>query len=114
MLTDEELSTRLSTAFHESIPDLTYAGAVPQVRTRGTGLAATSVLAAAAALALTPATTSVPCDIVVRRSGGMFWGFEVRYLSRRARSGLFLTRNRRGGGEARQQSCEQQDETNRS
>ena len=33
MLTDEELSTRLSTAFHESIPDLTYAGAVPQVRT---------------------------------------------------------------------------------
>lgn len=56
MLTDEELSTRLSTAFHESIPDLTYAGAVPQVRTRGTGLAATSVLAAAAALALTPAT----------------------------------------------------------
>jgi hypothetical protein len=55
MLTDEELTTRLSTAFHESVPELTYAGPVPQVRRRGTGLATTSVMAATAALVLTPA-----------------------------------------------------------
>jgi hypothetical protein len=54
MLTDDELATRLGTAFHESVPELEYAGAMPRVRHRG-GLAATSVLAATAALALTPA-----------------------------------------------------------
>jgi hypothetical protein len=55
MLTDEELTRRLSTAFHEHVPELTYAGPVPQVRRGGTGLATTSALAAAAALAVTPA-----------------------------------------------------------
>ena len=55
MLTDEELTTRLSAAFHESLPDLTYAGPVPQVRRHGTRLAATSALAVAATLVLVPA-----------------------------------------------------------
>src|SRR5262245_3148485 len=55
MLTDEELTTRLSAAFHESVPELTYAGPVPQVRRNHTGLMATSALAAAAALVLMPA-----------------------------------------------------------
>jgi hypothetical protein len=54
MLTDEELTARLSAAFARSVPELEYAGAVPRVRHRG-GLAATSVLAATAALALAPA-----------------------------------------------------------
>jgi hypothetical protein len=54
MLTDEELTTRLCAAFDQSVPELEYAGAVPRVRHRG-GLAATSVLAATAALALAPA-----------------------------------------------------------
>jgi hypothetical protein len=54
MLTDEELTTRLGAAFHEGTPELEYAGAVPRVRHRG-GLAATSVLATTAALALAPA-----------------------------------------------------------
>ena len=31
MLTDEELTTRLSAAFHEACPKLTYAGPVPHV-----------------------------------------------------------------------------------
>jgi hypothetical protein len=55
MLTDEELTTRLSAAFHESAPELTYAGPVPHVRRGHAGLVTTSALAAAAALALTPA-----------------------------------------------------------
>jgi hypothetical protein len=55
MLTDEELTTRLSAAFHESTPELTYAGPVPQVRRSHAGLAATSAVAATAALVLTPA-----------------------------------------------------------
>ncbi len=55
MLTDEELTTRLSAAFHESAPELTYAGPVPRVRRGHTGLVATSAMAAAAAIALTPA-----------------------------------------------------------
>jgi hypothetical protein len=55
MLTDEELTTRLRAAFHETVPELTYAGPVPQVRRGHTGLVATSALAAAAALVLTPA-----------------------------------------------------------
>ena len=54
MLTDEELTTRLRVAFHETATDLSYAGRVPRVRRTG-GLAATSALAAAAALALAPA-----------------------------------------------------------
>jgi hypothetical protein len=54
MLTDEELTARLSAAFERSVPELEYAGAVPRVRHRG-GLAATSVLAVTAALALAPA-----------------------------------------------------------
>jgi hypothetical protein len=54
MLTDEELTTRLEAALRDSVPEMTYAGPVPRVRRRG-GLAATSVLAAATALALTPA-----------------------------------------------------------
>ena len=62
MLTDEELTRRLSAAFHEGVPELTYAGTVPQVRRRGTGLAATSVLAAAAALVLTPAALQRGAD----------------------------------------------------
>jgi hypothetical protein len=55
MLTDEELTTRLSAAFHESLPELTYAGPVPHVRRHGTGLVATSALAVAATLVLVPA-----------------------------------------------------------
>lgn len=55
MLTDEELTTRLSAAFHESVPELVYAGPVPRVRRGHPGLAATSALAAATALVLTPA-----------------------------------------------------------
>jgi hypothetical protein len=55
MLTDEELTTRLSAALHDGVPPLTYAGPVPRVRRGATGLATTSVLAAAAALVLTPA-----------------------------------------------------------
>jgi hypothetical protein len=55
MLTDEELTTRLSAAFQETTPELTYAGPVPRVSRRGTGLVATSALAAAAALVMTPA-----------------------------------------------------------
>jgi hypothetical protein len=55
MLTDEELTTRLSAAFHESAPELTYAGPVPRARRGHPGLVATSAMAAAAALALTPA-----------------------------------------------------------
>jgi len=55
MLTDEELIARLNAAFHEGVPDLRYAGPVPHVRRGHTGLAATSALAAAAALVLTPA-----------------------------------------------------------
>jgi hypothetical protein len=62
MLTDEELTRRLSAAFHEGVPELTYAGTAPQVRRRGTGLAATSVLAAAAALVLTPAALQRGAD----------------------------------------------------
>jgi hypothetical protein len=54
MLTDEELTTRLRAALRDSVPEMTYTGPVPQVRGRG-GLAATSVLAAATALVLTPA-----------------------------------------------------------
>ena len=38
MLTDEELTTRLSAAFHESLPELTYAGPVPHVRRHGTDM----------------------------------------------------------------------------
>jgi hypothetical protein len=55
MLTDEELTTRLSAALHDGAPPLTYAGPVPHVRRGSTGLAATSFLAATAALVLTPA-----------------------------------------------------------
>jgi hypothetical protein len=55
MLTDEELTTRLSAALHDGAPELTYAGPVPHVRGPRVALAATSALAAAAALALTPA-----------------------------------------------------------
>jgi hypothetical protein len=55
MLTDEELTARLSAAFHESLPELTYAAPVPHVRRHGTGLAATSALAVAATLVLVPA-----------------------------------------------------------
>jgi hypothetical protein len=54
MLTDDELTTRLRDAFHESAPDLRYGGRVPHVRRTG-GLAAASVLAAATAVALAPA-----------------------------------------------------------
>jgi hypothetical protein len=54
MLTDQELTRRLGAALRDSVPEMTYAGPVPRVRARG-GLAVTSVLAAAAALALTPA-----------------------------------------------------------
>jgi hypothetical protein len=54
MLTDEELTTRLQIVLRESVPEMTYNGRVPRVHRRGTGLVATSVLAAAAALALTP------------------------------------------------------------
>jgi hypothetical protein len=54
MLTDEELTTRLGAVLRDSVPELTYAGTVPKVRRRG-GLAATSVLTAATALALVPA-----------------------------------------------------------
>ncbi len=32
MLTDEELTTRLSAALHDGAPELTYAGPVPRVR----------------------------------------------------------------------------------
>lgn len=54
MSTDDELTTRLSAALHESVPELTYAGRVPQVR-RGPGaLAATTAVAAGTALALAP------------------------------------------------------------
>lgn len=55
MLTDEELTTRLSAAFHEALPELTYAGPVPHVRRSGTGLAATSAVTAVATLVLLPA-----------------------------------------------------------
>jgi hypothetical protein len=54
MLTDEELTARLTAAFHESTDDLSYSGRVPRVRRTG-GLAATSVLVAGTALALAPA-----------------------------------------------------------
>ena len=54
MLTDEELTTRLRAAFDEGVPELEYAGTIPRVHHRG-GLAATSVLAGAVALALAPA-----------------------------------------------------------
>jgi len=54
MLTDEELTARLEAAFHETGLELTYDGRVPRVRRAG-GLAATSALAAAVALALAPA-----------------------------------------------------------
>jgi len=54
MLTDEELTTRLRAALRDSVPEMAYAGPMPRVRRRA-GLAATSVLAAAAALALVPA-----------------------------------------------------------
>ena len=54
MLTDEELTRRLEAALRDSVPEMTYTGPVPRVRARG-GLAGTSVLAAAAAMALTPA-----------------------------------------------------------
>jgi hypothetical protein len=53
MLTDEELTSRLTTAFQESVPELTYTGRVPRVR-RSATLATMSVLAAATALALAP------------------------------------------------------------
>jgi hypothetical protein len=53
MLTDDELTARLTTALEESVPDLTYTGRLPRVRRTGT-LATTSVLAAATALALAP------------------------------------------------------------
>jgi hypothetical protein len=54
MLTDEELTTRLGAALRDSVPEMAYAGPMPRVRRRA-GLAATSVLAAGAALALVPA-----------------------------------------------------------
>jgi hypothetical protein len=54
MLTDEELTTRLSAAFQDTVPELTYAGPVPQVRRGGSGLVATSALAAVAAVILAP------------------------------------------------------------
>lgn len=55
MLTDEELTTRLAVALRDSVPEMTYAGRVPQVRRRGGGLAAASVVAAATTVALVPA-----------------------------------------------------------
>jgi hypothetical protein len=55
MLTDEELTTRLSAAFQEAVPELAYSGPVPHVRRSRAGLAATSVMAATAALVLVPA-----------------------------------------------------------
>jgi hypothetical protein len=54
MLTDEELGTRLTVAFHEGTAGLSYAGPVPQVRRSRAGLVATSAMAAAAAVALVP------------------------------------------------------------
>ncbi len=54
MLTDEELTTRLSAVFHDGVPELTYAGPVPRVRGPRAGLAAPSVMAATAALVLVP------------------------------------------------------------
>lgn len=54
MLTDEELTARLGAVFHQTAPELAYSGRVPLVRRTGS-LAATSVLAAGAALALAPA-----------------------------------------------------------
>jgi len=54
MLTDEELARRLRAALRDGVPEMTYAGRVPQVRRRG-GLAATSVLVGATALTLAPA-----------------------------------------------------------
>jgi hypothetical protein len=68
MLTDEELTTRLSAAFEESVPELEYAGAVPRVR-HGGGLAATSVLAGAVALALAPAALQHTDDRAAPRPG---------------------------------------------
>lgn len=55
MLTDEELTTRLSAAFRAEAPELTYAGRLPHVRRGVPGLTATTVVGAAAALALAPA-----------------------------------------------------------
>lgn len=55
MLTDEELTTRLSAALGESLPELSYAGPVPRVRGSRAGLAATSAMAATATLVLLPA-----------------------------------------------------------
>jgi hypothetical protein len=54
MLTDDELSTRLSAAFRDAAPELSYTGPVPHVRRGGSGLVATSGLAVAAALVLLP------------------------------------------------------------
>jgi hypothetical protein len=53
MLTDDELTTRLGAAFRDTADRMEYAGRVPQVG-HHVGLATTSVLAAAAALALVP------------------------------------------------------------
>jgi hypothetical protein len=53
MLTDDELTTRLGAALRETVSEIEYGGRVPRVRHHG-GLATTSVLAAAAALALVP------------------------------------------------------------
>jgi hypothetical protein len=54
MLTDDELTTRLSAAFRDAAPELRYTGPVPHVRRGGTGLVATSGLAVAATLVLIP------------------------------------------------------------
>lgn len=54
MLTDEELTSRLSAALRETVPELTYAGRVPQVRRGPGGLAATTAVAAGTTLALAP------------------------------------------------------------
>jgi hypothetical protein len=54
MQTDEELTARLEVAFRQDARTLEYAGRVPHVHHRR-GLAATSVLAGATALALAPA-----------------------------------------------------------
>jgi hypothetical protein len=57
MLTDEELTAGLSSAFHESVPELGYARPLPRVPRRGVsaGVVTTSALAAATAIVLTPA-----------------------------------------------------------
>ena len=67
MLTDEELTTRLGAAFHDGVPELTYAGPMPQVRRGGAGLVATSGLAAAAAVIMVP-TALQQGDVQVHRA----------------------------------------------